>query len=58
MSDSKLEIVTEIGTFGALNINDPTTISVNKEIERGLVDKDVVEEDIDIDELAKKIMNS
>ena len=58
MADRTLEVVTEIGTFGALNINDPTTISVSKEIERGLVDKDVVEEDMDMDELAKKIMNS
>jgi len=58
MSKPNLEVVTEIGTFGSLNIADPTSVNVPKEIEKGLVDKDIVEEDIDMDELAKKIMNS
>ena len=58
MANPKLEVVTEIGTFGSLNINDPTTMSVDKELEQSLVDKAVLEEDIDMDELAKKIMNS
>lgn len=53
-----LEIVTEIGTFGSLNIADPTALSVDKEIERGLVGKEAVEEELDMDELAKKILNS
>ena len=53
-----LEVVTEIGTFGSLNIADPTTLSVDKEIERGLVGKEAVEEELDMDELAKKILNS
>lgn len=58
MDKPNLEIVTEIGTFGSLNISDPTSIKVDKELEQGLVGKDVVEEDIDMDELAKKILNS
>lgn len=58
MNNPNLEVVTEIGTFGSLNIADPTSVNVQKEIEKGLVDKDIVEEDIDMDELAKKIMNS
>lgn len=57
MADPKLEVVTEIGTFGSLNISDPTTMSVDKEIENGLVDKEALEE-ADMDELAKKILNS
>lgn len=57
MTDPKLEVVTEIGTFGSLNISDPTTMSVDKEIENGLVDKEALEE-ADMDELAKKILNS
>ena len=55
-SNPNLEIVTEIGTFGSLNIADPTSIKVDKELEHGLVDKDIVEEDLDMDELAKKIL--
>ena len=58
MDKPNLEIVTEIGTFGSLNISDPTSIKVDKENEQGLVGKDVVEEDLDMDELAKKILNS
>jgi hypothetical protein len=58
MDKPNLEIVTEIGTFGSLNISDPTSIKVDKELEQGLVGKDVVEEDLDMDELAKKILNS
>ena len=58
MANPNLEIVTEIGTFGSLNIADPTSVNVSKEIEKGLVDKDIVEEDMDMDELAKKILNS
>lgn len=58
MNNPNLEVVTEIGTFGSLNIADPTSVNVQKEIEKGLVDKDIVEEDIDMDELAKKIINS
>ena len=57
-SNPNLEIVTEIGTFGSLNITDPTSIKVDKELEHGLVDKDIVEEDLDMDELAKKILKS
>ena len=57
MANPKLEVVTEIGTFGSLNISDPTTMSVDKEIENGLVDKEALEE-ADMDELAKKILNS
>ena len=58
MTNPNLEIVTEIGTFGSLNIADPTSVNVSKEIEKGLVDKDIVEEDMDMDELDKKILNS
>ncbi len=58
MADPKLEVVTEIGTFGSLNIADPTSISVDKEVVDDLVNKDAVEEDVDMDELAKKLMNS
>lgn len=58
MTNPNLEIVTEIGTFGSLNIADPTSVNVSKEIEKDLVNKDVVEEEIDMDELAKKILNS
>ena len=58
MDKPNLEIVTEIGTFGSLNISDPTSIKIDKELEQGLVGKDVVEEDLDMDELAKKILNS
>lgn len=30
MSNEKLEVVTEIGVFGSLNIQDPTTVEVNE----------------------------
>jgi hypothetical protein len=58
MADPNLEVVTEIGTFGSLNISDPTSMSVPKDITDGLVNKDIVEEDIDMDEVAKRILNS
>ena len=54
--NTKLEVVTEIGTFGSLNISDPTTLSVDKQVEDGLVA--AVEEETDMTELAKKILNS
>ena len=57
MADPKLEVVTEIGTFGSLNISDPTTISIDKEVEQGLVDKACLEEE-DMTELAKRILKS
>ena len=30
MSNEKLNIVTEVGTFGSLNIDDPTAVEVKK----------------------------
>lgn len=47
MAKETLEIVTEIGTFGELNIDDPST-KVLKEAE--------LEDEEDMDKLAKKIL--
>ena len=58
MADPKLEVVTEIGVFGSLNIEDPTTLKVAKETDLLDVDKEAATEEVDMDELAKKILNS
>lgn len=54
--NTNIEIVTEIGTFGSLNINDPTTVAVDKQVQDGLVD--AVEEEIDMTALANQILKS
>ena len=44
--DESLEVVTEIGVFGDLNIEDPTTKKILKE-----------RKELDIDSVAKEIIN-
>lgn len=59
--DSKIELVTEIGVFGTLNIPDPTTVAVSesaKELEEEKKKKKIAEESMDMDALADKILNS
>lgn len=56
----KLSVVTEIGTFGSLNIEDPTTQDiVNESIEelKKKKKKQGVEEELDMTELANKILS-
>ena len=56
----KLSVVTEIGTFGSLNIEDPTTQDiVNESIEelKKKKKKHGVEEELDMTELANEILS-
>lgn len=56
----KLSVVTEIGTFGSLNIEDPTTQDiVNESIEelKKKKKKQGVEEELDMTELANEILS-
>lgn len=56
----KLSVVTEIGTFGSLNIEDPTTQDiVNESIEelKKKKKKQDVEEELDMTELANEILS-
>lgn len=46
----KLEVVTEIGTFGSLNIPDPTTQAISESMED--------DEELDMTKLANKILES
>lgn len=48
-----LEIVTEIGTFGSLNIEDPTTKKIVAEEKSKAEDEELV---MDLDDLAKIIL--
>jgi hypothetical protein len=71
MSNEKLEVVTEIGVFGSLNIQDPTTVEVNeaakelteeeKRKKKKLMEQQAMMENadgsIDLDKLANKIIN-
>ena len=56
----KLSIVTEIGTFGSLPIDDPTAMDVvNESIEelKKKKKKQGVEEELDMTELANEILS-
>lgn len=56
----KLSVVTEIGTFGSLPIDDPTAMDVvNESIEelKKKKKKQGVEEDLDMTELANEILS-
>lgn len=57
----KLSIVTEIGTFGSLNIEDPTVTDVVtesiEELKKKKKKQGIAEEDIDMTELANEILN-
>lgn len=56
----KLSVVTEIGTFGSLPIDDPTTMDVvNESIEelKKKKKKQGVEEELDMTELANEILS-
>ena len=48
-----LELVTEIGTFGSLNIEDPTTKKIVAEEKSKAEDEELV---MDLDDLAKIIL--
>ena len=54
MADVQYGVVTEIGTFGSMDVADPTVMEVAKEKKKK--DQNAVEESMDMDELAKKIM--
>ena len=51
MAKKTLEIVTEIGNFGELEIKDPSTIEILKE------QSEEDEEELDMTKLANKILN-
>lgn len=57
----KLSVVTEIGTFGSLNIEDPTVTDVVtesiEELKKKKKKQGIAEEDIDMTELANEILN-
>lgn len=56
----KLSVVTEIGTFGSLNIEDPTTQDIVNESIKELKKKKKkqgVEEELDMTELANEILS-
>ena len=61
MSEEKLGIVTEIGTFGSLNIEDPTVTDVVtesiEELKKKKKKQGIAEEEIDMTELANEILN-
>lgn len=57
----KLSIVTEIGTFGSLNIDDPTVTDVVtesiEEIKKKKKKQGIAEEEIDMTDLANEILS-
>ena len=57
----KLSVVTEIGTFGSLNIEDPTVTDVVtesiEELKKKKKKQGIDEKDIDMTELANEILN-
>lgn len=57
----KLSVVTEIGTFGSLNIEDPTVTDVVtesiEELKKKKKKQGIAEEGIDMTELANEILN-